>query len=405
MENYRFNGYTTTQEKYTYTLLVEPKTTETTQELLDRLFLGNEKVFLLRGTGFNMVNQIDQWVKEFNIYDPESKNKLIEKIMSDVTGFYHEYLSRRDVFPFDLEFINNPQGERIVWASKYHQPLENITDSNEREGKLLEGIKVAVELMKNAESNTVVFLTSPSGWSGLSTGEHPDSQTYVYWITKSGDLNAMTLRSDIDLNSSEKLVEINRQNTSTKERIKHVVTTPVKLQVVNDGFIEVLDRIEKASNQKFPKLRSEIENRDIYKSLTGEEDKEVKTILDQLQEFIINEVNGNDDISIKSLATAIGKAILDMQHAVNRRINKFNDQTSVVVGFDSPEVKYQVLHQEVKQILGCSNGIKERGFGFDSKGSLFFHCDECNGLNERPYEGYLPECKYCHKKFTICGPK
>ncbi len=403
MENLRY----TVQEKETsqFEFVVRPTIPETTESLLNRLFSNGEKVFLLHGTGFNMTNQIDQWIKEFNIYDPESKKILVEKIMSDVTGFYHEYLSKRDIFPFDLEFKTNTKDEKIVYASKYHQPLENITDGNERDGKLLEGVKVAIELMKNAEPNTVVFLTSPSGWSGLSTGEHPDSQTYVYWITQNGDLNAMTLRTDIDLLSSEKLVGINTQNESTRLRIKDVVSTPVEIHAVEDGFIEVLDAIEEASKQKFPKIRSEIENRDLYKSLTGEEDVEIKLILDQLQAFIINGINGNDSESIKNLAMAIGKSILDMQHAVNKRINKFNNQTHVVAGFDSPEIKYQILHQEVTKILGCSNGIQEqqRGFGFDSKGPLDFACHKCNGINTRPYEGYVTECKHCHEKFDKCG--
>lgn len=382
-----------------------PPTIETTDELLNRLFDENEKMFLLRGSGFNMTNQIDQWVKEFNFYNPESKNRLVKKIMSDVTGFYHEFLSKRDVFPFDLEFKTGANGEKIVYSTKYDQPLENITNSDERDGKLFEGIKIAIELMKNAEPNTVVFLTSPSGWSGLSTGEHPDSQTYVYWINNNGDLNAMTLRTDIDLISSEKLVNIEDQTGTTKMRIKAIVSKPIKMSVVDDGFIEVLDTIESASNQRFDKLRNEILNRDLYISLAAEEDKEVKTILDQLRNFIQEEIMGNDDVSIKNLTMAIGKSILDMQHAVNKRINKFNDQTTVVVGFDSPEVKYQVLYQEVKQILGCSNGIQEqqRSFGFDSKGPLDFRCHICNGINTRPHEGYLTECKHCHAKFDKCG--
>jgi len=402
MEAYRY----TPQETRTlsFELVTTSTTPETTAELLNRLFAENEKMYLLKGTGFNMVSQIDQWVNEFNIYNPESKSKLVKKLISDVTGFYHEFLSRRDVFPFDLEFREKTNGEKIVYATKYDQPLENITNKDERDGVMFEGIKLAVELMKNAEPNTVVFLTSPSGWSGLSTGAHPDSQTYVYWITQSGDLNAMTLRTDINLSSSERLVDISTSNVPEKTRIKKIVNTPVKIQVVYDGFIEVLDKIEEASRTKFPKLRNEIKNRDIYKSLTGQEDEEVKEILDQLQEYIEYEINGSDDPSIKNLAMSVGKSILDMQHAVNKRVNKFNEQT-VVVGFDSPEVKYQVLHQEVKQILGCSNGIQEqqRGFGFDSKGPLDFRCHVCNGINTRPYEGYCTECRHCHEKFDKCG--
>jgi|CXWL01.1.fsa_nt_gi translation initiation factor 1 (eIF-1/SUI1) len=402
MEQFR---YVAKYQKTTSFVVINPETKhiETTQELLDRLFVGNEKVFLLKGSGFNMANQIDQWVNEFNVYDPKTKDRLVEKIMSDVTGFYHEFLSRRDIFPFDLEFRKNEKQEKIVYASKYDQPLENITDSNERDGKLLEGIKLAVELMKTAEPNTVVFLTSPDGWSGLPTGMHPDSQTYVYWISKDGNLNAMTLRTDIDLLSSEKLIGINNTINSEQARIKNVVSHPVMMRVVDDGFIEVLDEIERASDRNFDKLRDEIENRDIYKNLTGEEDREVKIIINELRLFVETEINGNDDESIRKLALAIGKSILDMQNAVNNRINKYKEQT-VVVGFDSPEIKYQVLYHEVKQILGCSNGVQEqRSFGVDSKGPLEFRCHKCNGTNTRPYEGYATECRHCHATFDKCG--
>lgn len=381
----------------------KPHFEESTKQRLNRLFQNQEKVFLLQGSGFNLVNQIDQWVNEFDYFNPETKSRLVEKIMSDVTGFYHEFLSKRDVFPFDLEFKNNEHGERIVYASKYDQPLENITDSNEREGSLLEGIKTAIELMKKVEPNTVVFLTSPEGWSGLPTGAHPDSQTYVYWIDKNGDLKAMTLRTDIDIESSEKLIGRNSNNKNEKVRIKDVVKTPVVMKVVGDGFIEVLNKIEESADRKFDKLRDEIKNRENYKNLTSKDDITVKIILDQLRLFIEVNVNEKDDDSIRDLALGIGKSILDMQNAVNRRTKKYDEQT-LIVGYDSPEIKYQILAQEVKQILGCSNGIQERrGFGFDSKGPLDFRCHICNGINTRPYEGFSTECKHCNAKFDKCG--
>lgn len=396
MEQFSYALVDVNNTKYSFVLFEQAQDSEeTTSQRLNRLFQGQEKVFLLQGSGFNMTNQIDQWVNEFNYFDPETKSRLVEKIMSDVTGFYHEFLSRRDVFPFDLEFRKNNKGEKVVYASKYDQPLENITDSNERDGALLEGIKTAIELMKNAEPNTVVFLTSPDGWSGLPTGAHPDSQTYVYWIDKDGDLKAMTLRTDIDLQSSEKLIEIGPNNKGQRERIKDVVKTPAVMKVVDDGFIEVLDRIEEASNRKFNKLRDEINNRETYKNLTSNDDITVKIILDHLRIFIEKNINGKDDDSIHNLAFEIGRSILDIQNEVNKRIKKYEDQ-AVTVGYDSREIKYHVLAQEVRQILGCSNGIQEqRGFGFDSKGPLEFECPSCKRKNTRPYGQLIPNCLHC----------
>lgn len=376
---------------------------ETARQLLNRLFKQHEEMFLLQGSGFNMANQIDQWLNEFDPSNPETKQRIIDKTMSDVRGFYHEFLSRRDIFPFDLEIRTNNENRKYVHSTKYDQPLENITRADERDGAMLDGIKIATNLIANAKPGTVVFLNSSKGWSGLPTGAHSDNQTYVYWIDNEGDLKALTLRSDIGIQTSEKLVGIEKIEASLIDRIKNIVKKPVAMRVVGDGFIQVLDLIENASGEKLNKLRHEITNRETYIQLTDKEDQEVKQILDNLESFLNFEINDKDEATIKKLAAAIGKSILDMQHAVNKREAKYNSETRAVVGFDDDRVKYQVLSQEVKQILGCSNGIKERSFGFDSKGPLDFSCHKCNGTNTRPYEGYCTECKHCGAVFDGCG--
>ncbi len=368
---------------------------ETAHDLFQRLFIGYEKVYLLQGSGFNMTNQIDQWIRDFDPNDQESKKILIEKTMSDVRGFYHEFLSRRDIFPFELEIRKNETGERYVYSTKYDQPLENITQANEREGALLEGVKIATEMIINSEPNTIIILNSPEGWTGLPTGAHPDNQTHVYWVGLDGDLKALTLRSDIDIVASEKLVGLDGVNLSLINRIKNVVRNPISVAVVNDGFIEALDLIEKASGHELNKLRHEIQNRDTYIELTGEEDLEIKQVLSDLELFLNEEINDRSEQTIKKLAFNIGKSILDMQNAVNKREAKYNNQT-MVVGYDSSEIKYQVLSQQVKEILGCSNGIREqRSFDFDRFGSLDFNCPSCNRKNTRPLGQLISNCQHC----------
>jgi hypothetical protein len=406
----RIAGYNSQQVFESFDVYVAPDRKrifgEDPNELLNRLFKGNEKIFLLQGSGFNMASQIKKWIDSYEESQLTSepienvKKRLIDQTISDVAGFYFEYISKHDIFPFDLEIIESDSDGKTVFASKYNETLRNLAIPQERDGALLEGIDKAVEMIVNSGPNTVVFLNSPKGWSGLKNNGKdivfPDNQTYVYWIDNDGNLKAMTLRTNISIDGSESLVGIKNSNDkSSRERIKDVVRSPVKISVVDDGFIAVLDQIEKSTSRKFDELRNEVENREIYNSLTSEENKEVGVILDMLKQFLTNNVNDLDDEGIKELAFNIGKTILDMKDVVNKRKDKFKKAT-VVNGYDSPDIKYGILSQEVRQLLGCAGGGSEviSGAQRDWMGPLKFKCQ--NGHeNTRPFGQLIPNCKVC----------
>lgn len=378
---------------------------EDTKNLLNRLFKSNERMFLLQGSGFNMESQIKKWIDGFKeSYTTgqsieEVKKKLIDQTISDVSGFYFEYISEHDIFPFELEVIKTIDGGKTVYSSKYKETLRNLVLPEEREGALLEGIDTAVEMIINSGPNTVVFLNSPDGWSNLKRNGKdivfPDNQTYVYWIDKDGDLKAMTLRTYISIDEAEDLVNVkNTNDRRTVERIKNVVKSPIKMSVVTDGFLEVLDQIESKTGERFEKLRNEVIHRDVYNSLTSDENKEVGIILEELRQFMSDEIMDLDEKTIKSLAYKIGKSILDMKDAVNKRKQKFDDATKAVTGYDSPEVKYYILSKEVQQLLGCAGGGERFGFGQDHMGPLTFKCQ--NGhTNTRPFGQLIQYCKEC----------
>ncbi|MFI5241338.1 MAG: hypothetical protein ACHQUA_02785, partial [Microgenomates group bacterium] len=257
------------------------------KEILNHLFNNDPlRVFLLEGTGFSMEAQLQTWINGYKEAIEtggdlqEAQMKFVQRTIRDVVGFYYEYLSGQDIFPIEVEFQQKEDGEKTVYATRYGKSLENITQENERDGSMARGIKKVVEILKESGPETVVILNSPAGWSGLSRDNkpvfYPDNQSYVYWINKDGDLDAMTIRTKIGLETAEAISGIeSRPYMDTIGRIKSVVETPVPVDAKN--FEEVLDLIEKTSGFKYPKIRREIENRN---SLFELNDQAAAIILD-----------------------------------------------------------------------------------------------------------------------------
>lgn len=281
--------------------------------LLQEMFTGDpQRVFLLEKTGFKMPMQIQTWINLYNtaIENNTDLNKvttqLISKTIQDVIGFYFEYLTKQDIFPISVEFKELEDGKKTVYASKYHQTLESLALPAERDGALAEGVKQAVEILINSGPGTIVFLTSPTGRSGLGH-DHPDSQTYVYWIKSDGNLDALTIRTDINLVASEKLIGIESSyETSTWDRLKNVVRSPKSVN--ENSFEAILDLIEEASGQTFEKQREEINNREKLFTLN----ESASLIITNLKNYLTNHISDLNLESIKLFVVEVGKAILDL---------------------------------------------------------------------------------------------
>jgi len=373
--------------------------------LLQKMFNDDpDKIFLLEKTGFNMSMQIQTWINlyrtaiEENGNLDEVKNLLINKTIQNVIGFYFEYLTKQDIFPISVEFKEKDNGEKIIYASKYNQTLESVTLSTERDGALAEGVKQAVEILINSSPETVVFLTSPKGWSGLGH-DHPDNQTYVYWINSGGNLDALTIRTDINLTSSEKLVGIeNNIETPTRERIKDVVRSPRNINA--NSFEAVLDLIEETSGQTFTKQRQEIQNREKLFTLN----ENASAIITNLKKYLIANISHLNENSIRLFVIEVGRAILDLAKETlqpeAKQVSYFFDSRRPIFNYQDQYAKYNSLYQQVRAILGCNGG------GIDTLNSSFgmaqaqieiggHRCQKC-GTTEKVACGW---CKPCWKIF------
>ncbi|HKB88728.1 MAG TPA: hypothetical protein VKC53_03710 [Patescibacteria group bacterium] len=360
------------------------------QVLLEQLFQNDPgNVFLLKGSGFSMDGQLESWINGYkNALDKnESLEKvrhlLIQKTIQDVIGFYYEYLSKQDIFPINVEFQIDENNQRVVYAPKYSETLESVTLPDERGGALIEGVKKAVEIMINSDPETIVILNSPKGWSGLTReGKeivYPDNQSYVYWINSEGNLEALTIRTNIDLETSEKLVGINKDKGSIKDRLKTVVSNPISKKI--NGFEGVLDLIEQISGQTFDKIRTEIRNKDTLFTLNSDAQK----IIDNLTSFLNENITHLSLQNIKILAKEVGKAVLDLAKQTlteekpksyySNRYQGIHPHNFYNDGLD----QYRALAQKVREIPGCNGGGTTESQAMSSVNNIKQIAIESNG--------------------------
>lgn len=375
--------------------------------LLNKVFQDDpNNLFLLKKTGFSMSIQIQTWINLYNKAIEENGDlnevteQLISKTIQDVMGFYFEYLTGQDIFPIKVELIETISGEKTVYASRYNQTLESLALPTEREGALTEGVKKAVEILVNAEPETIVFLTSPKGKSGLGH-DHSDNQTYVYWINSDGDLDALTIRTDIDLVASEKLVDIKNNNViSTWDRIKKIVSSPKNINA-ND-FEAVLDLIEEASGQTFEKQRREIKNRQELFTLN----EKASAIIEDLKNYLTANISQLDEPTIRIFVLGVGKAVLDLAKQTLQPkatvVYSFDNYQPRFMNYQDQYAEYGSIYQQVQAIPGCNGGGMMGGgitnsFGFaqmqiEDGGKT---CQKC-GTSEGVACGW---CKPCWKIF------
>lgn len=349
-------------------------------DLVNKLFENDkEKVFLLKGSGFSMDRQVLRWMirykealeKEKEIHT--TMNEFINETIQDVIGFYYEYLTGQDIFKIDLEFKMDKDGLKDVYATKYNTTLREVNKNmkvilgeTEREGALEDGVDQAIDKMISAGPNAIVFLVSPSGWSGLKRDGkdiiYPDNQTYVYWINTEGNLEGLTIRTNISLETSESLTKSDKKDKSYIERIKNVVRSPVSMSATS--MEAVLDLIEEVSGKEFAKQRYELVNRDQLFTLNTEATR----IIENLRSYLLANITVLNKESVKLFAKNVGRAILDLRKQVlddQRKVKQSPLSTSNEytyhnhylenVFYNDAEMYYQ-LANDVSKLKGCNGG-------------------------------------------------
>lgn len=387
------------------------------------------KPLVLPGTGWDMEGQLQVWAKDFfqgcleGESFPETRERSLKKTGEDFWGFYWEYLKRLSLLPIYANF-KKIDGQRRVIAYRYgDRPYEEIVGPVEREGAVKETVEEIVTILPNLPSGSMVVMTSPPGWSNLGA-DHPCSQTYVYKVNQN-DLEALTIRSGMDLAESEEFLAIlkgEEQDSfqsallSKKERIKKTVKNLVILDG-NEGdhdFSEVIEAIREVRRGKpllideeigldgqvakremrtFDQLYKQLESKDNLSLL----EKRIGLIINRFEVWAKEKMNDLSADSLRQLALAIGETIYRMDQAIEQfETEKDEEQRAYLVyapflDFGQKEVEERL--ERIQAVGGCSGGGRE---GISPLLGIEPKTKTVNG------ELYIECCGGYYKKGTIC---
>jgi hypothetical protein len=381
------------------------------------LFGPEEEHFLLRDTGFEVTLQIGTYLQIYNAGIVEGKtieeinSEFRQKTTQDLLGFYLEYLAREPVLPIEVDIVESDRKRNVVSTKYGGRPLSEVISDREREGAIKSAIEKLSSLLLNAPANSIYVITSPSGWSGLidENGQElkfPESQTYLYRVDENGELEAITVRTNMSLEEHERFITRLSENIhqtpdglSTKERIKKVTSTVSFLP--NSQFSDVLKVmqevkqsntawVDKSTGKRitFDDIRDAIKNKDQLLDL----DKRIQLIIDNFCRFTENLGEVTTD-SIKDLAIQIGKTVMEMSWAMNQ-LN--NTQTISPYSDLESQIDYQLQAQVVQQFTGCVavGSILETPLGIRK---LCCTCPYCNNEVEAEIHDGKIHCPKCGK--------
>lgn len=250
-----------------------------------------------------------------------SLDKSPEQIVDDVKYWYLEFLQKLSVIPFDLniEYLN---GERTVFCPRFKSRWLDITNQQERGGAVYQTIAQIENYLRNSPTNSMVFFTSPPGWTGLQDTEgnwyedYKNTQTFCYKI-EDGHIESVTLVSDMNLKQNARFLEkfeayLNSNPQDKHHHIQEIVSKPVFLDGSYD-FTDIIATIQEVigtdnvrQNVSFNEIYSQLKNR---KELARIDHTEINRLISQFASFAKN----NKDNSL--LRHELSKLILDISAA------------------------------------------------------------------------------------------
>lgn len=380
------------------------KTRHISREDVDGIFeefRKKEPAFLLLGTGFNIKTQVQRWQELANKGPETATQEIIDQTILDIQGFFNEYLSGNDIFPIDAE-LKKENGENKIVSPKYGVLFIDIVDQKEREGALHQGLKTVTQILEQGlQPESCILLVSPPGWSGYEVNGkkiiYPDNQIYIYFVDKNGDLEALTLRTDISVEESLFLTKI-KQSNDERLNIKKVVSSPIVLSAEN--IPQVLTEIETRLNRKFPDLKQQLFDRQTIFKIKGAAAEIIANLKTDLQERL----QRFDSENISTFIRLVGKCILDLETITHIKEPKNQYDYLYLTRQNEPEyAHYENMLQSLQTKAGCNGGGMDgtgrlNGAeiqGGDEYGDLNFKCPSCGKNNTRPHGKLIPNCQHC----------
>lgn len=395
-----------------------------------------DRVFRVQN-GFNTDRQVvlyfqiyNQMIREGSRLD-EITDRYIQMTLQDLEGFNFEFIARN---PILINWL--VRSEDQILAYKYNNlPLTEVTGTSERDGIYVDVIRELTEKVTKAPPGSTFVITSPKGWAGTNengeTFEFPESQTYIYRIEENGELKAITLRTDLDVEEHERLMQILSANDflpdsshSEHEQLKHV--SRYVASAGNMTFVDIVNAIQQSSDKAyawtdngkqkvtFEALKKQVDNvHDLYSI-----DSSVQNILDNFKFEMMNFGPITTDDDVQRLIKLLGKTALDISHAHRVKTGQVVypnfSQSKNENGFALPidyfaEANYVSVQPGCAMVSSGSAGWQNTALGIrlvqieDDFGSLDFPCSKGH-MNRRPYGKFLKYCKTCGEDVSCGNP-
>jgi hypothetical protein len=350
----------------------------------------------LAGTGYDVLGDIERF----------EKDRSVQSITENMKAYWAEYLVRFPVLPIPIQF-DYVGGRKRVIAPRYgNRLLIDTVSANERNGAVLDSTKRICDFLENqAKPGSMALFTSPVGYSGFMTRDgspviYRDSQTYVYMVNQGGQIDAITLVTDMSLDQNERFLE--EMGGVYVEGAEKVVRSPLFFKEGFD-FYDVLQKIAEVKGGEFARgdktfsdMRDLIARRGELLSL----DSATNYKIYEFEAWVVQNIHDTDSQSMDLLKRKIAKTVLEISH--NMMVQGREEYG------ESRSIDYNGAFLYMQSLGGCNGGgIMEMPYGpreYESSDTeVKYLCCKCPFCKKKViaeiYDGRI----HCPKKPKGCG--
>jgi hypothetical protein len=358
----------------------------------------------LTETGYDPALDIDRFPGEVNNWlcqgysRKESIHNASISIGLNMRTYWMEYVQKIPVIPNPIEFRYKDGVRRVVAPSYGNANLEDIVSANERNGAVRASTLKVAEILRDAPIGSVLVWTSPPGDPQRvtrrgSTPEYKDSQTYVYIINQQGELEALTIITNMDSNESQCFLKemgctkYFSSELTEKERAEEIVRTVSFNQGTSQKqytFEDVIGAMERARKSQyaigsttFDQIRELVEKRNTL----VQADQLTEQCIDGFIKWASEAVIDCSDESMSLLQKTIADTLL------------------LIVGYakfgkdavNTGRVSKQQVLEEMRELGGCNGGggVRKKA----PEHWRFGYCKKCGRLVRVGGCSYCIECE------------
>ena len=406
----------------------------------------------LDGTGFILLLELKRLFKNYNqnLKDGKSRDEAwtvsVGELVINIRTFVIEYIQSSTVLPHknrieEVNGVNRMVGDNGVSV------VDGITDQERYGG--VKGASLKVDDFVSAKApNRVAVINSPLGHSGFFKKDgsgitYKNNQTMVFWTDEKGELNGLTLVTDLDEGQSKQLslslgVSEDLLTGQTQlERVSNIVRNPALFsypQALKNPAEYVLDKIIAIRGNSDVKLVQDdgsVEIRSVEQTRGDIQrvsqlltfNQAIEDYIAELSNNLLKKINNlNHPIIQAEIAKKIEQTILKI---TIDHLQKTPNKYFYRLPFENTRTSNQVLNQDkfmlaaafLRTRAGCSGSSSVRSLRGISLGSGIslgregvggvcgdcglpndghYHCPECNQRfedeSDKPQSEWTPSC-------------